>query len=48
MVDIDRKSRVLLAYSPACRNVKNIKCGLPESRASVVWRACRGALGAEG
>jgi hypothetical protein len=38
MIDIDRKSRVLLAYSPACRNVKNIKCGLPESRASVVWR----------
>jgi hypothetical protein len=39
LIDIDRKSRALLAYSHGRRNVKNIKCGLPQSRASVVWHA---------
>jgi hypothetical protein len=48
LIDIGRKSRVLLAYSHARRNVKNIKCGLPQSRASVVLARSRGAPGAEG
>jgi hypothetical protein len=48
MIDIDRKSRVLLAYSPACRNVKNIQMRVASIVCFGSLARARGGLGAQG